>query len=74
MKNITKETIKEDYALINELFEKYCNAIYESQEGQPAHYDNQSKLVKLTIGDIRTGLYIASNALVKLCNIEIIED
>jgi len=76
MKNITKESLRDDLKLITELFEKYSGAIYEAQEGQPAHYDNQPKLIKLTIGDIRCGLYITREALFKLneINNNLIED
>ena len=53
---------------------KYKEAIYESQEGQPAHFDNQSKLCRLCMGDIRCGLIIARDALNYLSGIKIIED
>jgi len=76
MKNITKESVRDDLKLITELFEKYSGAIYEVQEGQPAHYDNQLKLIKLSIGDIRCGLYITREALFELNKISnnLIED
>ena len=47
MKNITKKSIEQDLSIILDMFYKYNEAIYESQEGQPAHFDNQSKLCKL---------------------------
>ena len=53
---------------------KYKEAIYENQDGQPAHFDNQSKLCRLCICDIRCGLIIARDALNCLSVIEIIED
>lgn len=74
MKNITKKSIKQDLETIQELFLKYKEAIYEKQEGQPAHFDNQSKLCKLCIGDIRCGLNIAKDALTLLSKIEVEED
>lgn len=74
MKNITKESIEEDLKIIQNMVFKYKEAIYESQEGQPAHFDNQSKLCKLCMGDIRCGLIIARDALNYLSGIEIIED
>lgn len=74
MKNITNQSIREDYKVITELFHKYKDAIYENQEKQPAHYDNQSKFVRLTISDVRVGLSIASNALEWLMKEEIKED
>ena len=76
MKNITKESIRKDYEVLREMFQKYSNAVYENQEGQPAHFDNQTKFVRITIGDVRCGLSLASNALRWLCSNEndIIED
>ena len=74
MKNITKESIELDLKIIQDMVYKYKEAIYESQEGQPAHFDNQSKLCRLCMGDIRCGLIIARDALNYLSGIEIIED
>ena len=74
MKNITKESIEQDFKIIQNMVYKYKEAIYENQEGQPAHFDNQSKLCRLLIGDIRCGLIIARDALNYLSGIEIIED
>ena len=74
MKNITKESIEQDLKIIQDMVFKYKEAIYESQEGQAAHFDNQSKLCRLWMGDIRCGLTIARDALSYLSGIEIIED
>ena len=74
MKNITKKSIKQDLEIIQDMVYKYKEAIYENQEGQTAHFDNQSKLCRLLIGDIRCGLIIARDALYCLSGIEIIED
>lgn len=74
MKNITKESIEQDLKIIQDMVFKYKEAIYENQEGQLAHFDNQSKLCRLLIGDIRCGLTIARDALNYLSGIEIIED
>ena len=74
MKGITKESIEKDFKVIQDMAYKYKEAIYENQEGQPAHFDNQSKLCRLLIGDIRCGLIIARDALNYLSGIEIIED
>lgn len=49
--------------IISEMFEKYSGAIYESQCNQKAHYDNQPKLIKLAMEDVRCGLFIVKNAL-----------
>lgn len=74
MKNITKESIERDAKIIRGMAFKYKGAIYENQEGQPAHFDNQSKSCRILIGDIRCGLFIAMNALNILSEIDIIED
>ena len=74
MKNITKESIERDFEIIQKMVFKYKEAIYESQEGQPAHFDNQSKLCRLCMCDIRCGLIVARDALNYLSGIEIIED
>ena len=74
MKNITKKSIEQDLKIIQDMVFKYKEAIYENQEGQPAHFDNQSKLCRLCIGDIRCGLMIVRDALNCLSEIEIIED
>lgn len=74
MKNITKKSIEEDYEQISNLFEKYSDAIWENQEAQKAHYDNQSKLVRVSIGDVRCGLDIVKRALFTLSKLTLIED
>ena len=76
MKNITIETLQQDLATIANMFEKYTEAVYELQEGQPAHYDNQPKLIRLAIEDVRCGLSITKNALKMLneVNDNLIED
>lgn len=74
MKNITNKSIEKDLNIINNLFHKYNDAIWEGQEGQSAHYDNQTKLVKLGIRDIVTGLNVTRQALAMLNNIGIEED
>ena len=63
MKGITKEVIEQDYKTIKEMLAKYSNAVYENQEGQPAHFDNQPKLCKILICDIRCGLNIVNGAI-----------
>lgn len=74
MKNITNTSLKEDLELIRELRSKYTDAIWESQDGQSAHFDNQQKLVKICMGDIRCGLILTENALYKLVDIGVKED
>lgn len=74
MKGITKEVIEQDYKTIHNMGLKYKEAIYENQDGQPAHFDNQSKLCRLLMGDIRCGLNVAENAFHVLNDIDIIED
>lgn len=74
MKNITNKSVKEDINVICELLYRYKGAIWENQEGQPAHFDNQPKIVKLAMVDVRTGLCIALEAMKKLRDIEVFED
>lgn len=76
MKNINIETLQQDLATIANMFEKYTEAVYELQEGQPGHYDNQPKLIKLAIEDVRCGLSITKNALEMLNEVSdnLIED
>lgn len=76
MKNINIETLQQDLATIANMFEKYTGAVYELQEGQPDHYDNQPKLIKLAIEDVRCGLSITKNALEMLNEVSdnLIED
>lgn len=74
MKNITKKSVEEDLRIILDMFNKYDDAIWENQEGQKAHFDNQSKSVRITISDTRTGLFLAFSALSMLSQHEIIED
>ena len=63
MVGITKEVVKKDFETIHEMLNKYQDAIWESQTPNPAHYDRQSKLVRLAIGDVRSGLLIVHQAL-----------
>lgn len=70
MKNINKTTFETDLNIITNMFEKYSEAIYEKQEGQIDHYDNQPKLIKLAMEDIRCGLNIAISALTMLNNVK----
>ncbi len=74
MKNITNKSVKEDINVIIELLCRYRDAIWENQEGQPAHFDNQPKIVKLAMVDVRTGLCIALEAMKKLREVEVLED
>lgn len=74
MKNITKKSIEEDLAIVGDLMTKYSDAIWENQEAQPAHFDNQLKLVRISMGDARLGLQVAARALSILSNIDVIED
>lgn len=74
MKNITQESIEQDWDVIQAMVSKYKDAIYENQEGQPAHYDNQSKLCRLCMVEILCDLIIARDELKHLIRIEIKED
>lgn len=66
MKNINKTTFENDLNIITDMFKKYSEAIYEKQEGQIDHYDNQPKLIKLAMEDVRCGFNIAISALTML--------
>lgn len=74
MKNITNKSIKEDFNVTCELFDRYNSAIWENQEGQAAHFDNQPKFVKLAMRDVCTGLHVALEAMRKLREIEVLEE
>lgn len=74
MKNITKLSIHKDIDTIYKLVEKFNNAIWENQEGQIAHFDNQHKMVKICIEDTRVGLNIALMALKRLEDLPFTED
>lgn len=76
MKGITKDGIEKDFNVVKEMLRKYSDAIWEEQTPNPSHFDNQNKLVKICMGDIRCGLVIAKQALEKLADlgIEVIED
>lgn len=74
MKGITNKSLAEDKEIIGNLLDKYHGAIWESQEAQGAHFDNQPKLVKLAMGDIRAGLKVAYEALRLLNDFGVEED
>ena len=74
MKAITNKSLDEDYLIVRDLMQKYCDAVYEKQEGQPAHFDNQPKFVKICMCDIRCGLGIALQGLRKITDIKVQED
>lgn len=74
MKNITKKSIEKDLNIINQLCWKYKEAIFEKQEHQPAHFDNQFKCVRLTMVNIHCGLLVARNGLNYLSGMQVIED
>lgn len=63
MKNITKETFGSDWKVLKDMLDKYSKALYENQEAQPAHYDNQPKLIRICIEDVRCGLMLATYAM-----------
>lgn len=66
MERIDRNTIQKDLEVIRELTQKYSNAIYERQDGQKGHFDNQPKLVQIAIINARSGLQMAMEALVML--------
>ena len=70
MKNISKVTFENDLKIIDDMFKKYSDAIYEKQDGQVDHYDNQPKLIKLALEDVRCGLTIVKYALTMLTDVK----
>lgn len=78
MKGITRKSIEEDLQTISKLSAKYRNAVYSFNEGESSisNWDNQPRLVKLAIADLRTSLYVAESAIKMLSEIKdsIIED
>ncbi|MBP5457113.1 MAG: hypothetical protein J6Y37_11490 [Paludibacteraceae bacterium] len=70
MKGITKEQIEKDREALSEMFGRYTNAVWENQEGQKAHYDNQPKLVRLHMEAARHAIFTAKMALDTLNNIK----
>lgn len=74
MKNITNDSIIEDYKTIQKLASKYINAIWENQEGQEAHFDKQVKNVRLAMMNCYNGLSTAIVALNTLMDIKVQED
>lgn len=78
MKGITRKSIDEDLQTISKLSAKYRNAVYSFNEGESAisNWDNQPRLVKLAVADLRSSLYVAEGAIKMLSEIKdsIIED
>lgn len=74
MKGITHATIVNDIQTIQGLFAKYADAIWENQEGQKAHFDNQNKLARVAVCDVRSGLFAARQALFMLQDAGVLED
>lgn len=74
MIGITNDTILADLNTIQDLFDKYNDAIWETQENQSGHYDKQSKLVRILMCDIRSGLNSTRCALKLLSNSGVVED
>lgn len=74
MKGITNKSLADDKKIIANLLEKYHAAIWESQEGQVSHFDNQNKLVKLAMCDVRAGLNVVYEALRMLNELGVKED
>jgi hypothetical protein len=74
MEGITNRRIAQDLESIRNMLNDYGGAIWCRQEGNPADYDHQMKLVRIAMCDVRTGLYLAQEALRKLNEIGVIED
>jgi len=55
---VTKSEFQHDFEIIQSMLNKYSNnVIWEGQEGQLEHFDNQLKLAKIIFLDIRAGLF-----------------
>lgn len=74
MKNITKKSIERDLNIIQQMCSKYTEAIFEKQEHQPAHFDNQFKCVRFAMVNIHCGLLVVKNALTYLLGTQLLED
>lgn len=74
MKNINNETLEQDEQTLVDLVCKYNDAIWENQEGQKGHFDNQPKIVQMLMRDVNVGLVIALEAIKKLGDVGVIEE
>ena len=78
MKGITRKSIDEDLQTISKLSAKYRNAVYSYNEGESSisNWDNQPRLIKLAVADLRSSLYTAESAIKMLSEVKdsIIED
>ena len=74
MEGITNRRLAQDLESIRGMLKDYSEAIWCRQEGSPADYDHQMKLVRLAMCDVRTGLFLAQEALRKLTEVGVIED
>lgn len=78
MRGITRKSIDEDLQTISKLLGKYRNAVYSYNEGESSvsNWDNQPRLVKLAVADLRSSLYVAESAIKMLSEVKdaIIED
>ena len=74
MKHINLKTLVQDGNTITELLRKYNNAVWEPQEGQKAHFDNQPKIVQMCVRDVTVGLTVAIAAVKKLIEMGVIEE
>ena len=78
MKGITRKSRDEDLQTISKLSAKYRNAVYSYNEGESSisNWDNQPRLIKLAVADLRSSLYTAESAIKMLSEVKdsIIED
>lgn len=62
---ISKEEMQKDLMTVFEMQKKYHAAVWEPQEGQVDHFDNQPKIAKVALIDARMALSIAEEAISK---------
>lgn len=59
----TREEMQEHLNIIRDMFETYKDVIWAPQERQEEHFDNQPKLAKISLLDVRSGLLLTERSL-----------
>ena len=55
--------MQEHLNIIRDMFETYKDVIWAPQERQEEHFDNQPKLAKISLLDVRSGLLLTERSL-----------
>ena len=66
MEKINAERVTKDLEAISKMLEDYSDEIWCRQEGDETDFDHQPKYVKIAMVDVRTGLFLAKEALSKI--------